>query len=145
MNCHKHRREKMKKIFIILLLAIPFGLFAQDFPVVTGEITDFRNKIWWAYTENWEITVNEFRDNFVDKEIGKWPSDLRGTPYESICQKLFDRHNNADEITAHSRVVIVCDDTYGIICWWWNDNQPFGGNTPQNRLMYFSFFKLKER
>jgi hypothetical protein len=133
----------MKKILVILFLTVPIGLFAQNFPVVTGEITDYRNKIWYQYTEQFETVTIPFFGNYVEKVIGKWPGDLHGTPYESICQRLFDLHNNADEILAYSRVVIVCDDTYGLLAYWWNDNQPFGGNTPQNRLLVFSFFKLK--
>ena len=143
----------MKKIFVILFFTMPIGLFAQNFPVVTGDIgniTDFRNKIWYQYVGmDYEHITVPFFNNFVEKEITNNAMTLRGTQYEAVCQKLFDQHNaanNRGDIGGDSRVVIVCDDTYGIIVYWWNDISSFGNfQSTGNKVMIFRFFKLKER
>ena len=134
----------MKKIFVILFLTLPLGLFAQGYTVLTDDTTDIRNNVWFWSTNylNVDEFLVRFNTTFVKERITDRTSTLP-EPHWTICQNLLNRGRNIALPNAVNRVMIICDDTYGVLIWWWNDTSTFGGSTPGERVMLRYFFRLK--
>ena len=140
----------MKKIFAILLCCISFSVFAQDFHIVPQNFqnTDFRNKLWFFGANSMDdinIFNMRFQEMHIERIIMRDPLDRLREPYRSICVNLLNRGRNIGIPHYPFRIMIICDDRYGVKLLWWDDPSSFGGQGPQERLMAREFFELKAR
>jgi len=139
----------MKKLlFVILMFFIGFSIFAADFHRVPENFqnTNFRNKLWY-YGTNGIGNVDEFLYKFAYLHIERTIEKDRFTglkePYYSICANLLNRGRGIAIPKNNFCIMIICDDKYGVMIFWWDDISSFGGEEPQMRLMFRHFFELK--
>ena len=139
----------MKKLFVILFRFVSVSVFAQEgkYTIFTDDVTDIRYKLWYWGINSMGDGVNEFFSNFdrkfVQRTIAKDDFASLNEPYLSICKNLLDRGRNISIPNLTTRVMIICDDKYGVLLYWWNDTSSFGGEGPQERIMLRHFFELK--
>ena len=138
----------MRKIFILVFCFVSVSVFTQEgkYTILKDVTADVRNNVWYWGTNSME-EVDEFLYKFFyfhkEESIMK---DMFGSMNEfhtAICKKLLDRCRNIAIPNQTFRMMISCDDNYGVMIFWWQDNSTFGGATPQERLMFREFFKLK--
>ena len=142
----------MKKLLVILFCFISFSVFAEELHMVPQDIknTDFHNKRWFWGTQSIGdavfIFMNKFGNSHIERTIAKDNLSSLQEPYRSICKNLLDRGRNTEIPKMTFMVMIICDDKYGVLLYWWNDTQSFGSFQAQGMvLMGRQFFELKRR
>jgi len=142
--------ERMKKILVIILCFISFSLFSEELHYLPENYqnTDLRNKVWFWGT-NSIGNVDEFlykfgyfhnKETISENNLGSLTE-----PYRTICVNLLNRGRGIPIPATTYRFMLICDDKYGVMIFWWNDTSTFGGVDPQLRLMFRHFFELKIR
>ena len=125
-----------------MLLAIPFGLFAQGYSFLTEDITDIRNNVWY-YGSN-SLNADEFMMGFINKFVKERVDITRNVNNlseqdKTICRSLLNRGRNIGIPQAMLMFMIICDDTHGVLLLWMDlPNFP-----SDNKLATRLFFKLK--
>jgi hypothetical protein len=141
----------MRKIFVILFF-ISISVFAQEgkFTRITPNTTDFRNNVWYFGSTEFNVMDNfffTFNRDFVKRTI----SDDEGSnlfvnlnnSYKEILGNLFNRGKGLAFPSHPLRTVIICDDKYGVMIFWWNDTSSFGNYRAGEKIMFRHFFELK--
>ena len=124
----------MKKIFVILLCFFPFSVFAENFRVVPEDFsnTDFHNNIWYFGSNNMDDIdkfLLEFNARFIERTIAKDNFSNLRQPYFSICERLLNRGRGVQIPNLIFSIMIICDDKYGIMLFWWRDSSNFMGGS----------------
>ena len=140
----------MKKILIILLCFISSSIFSQEvkYTRVTDDTRDFRNNVWWygvnSFEEN-ETFLLTFNNRHIERIIAKDNFSNLQEPYYTICKNLLDRGREIQTPSRAFETIIICDDKYGVMLFFWNDTSPavIMGVGPGVKLMFRQFFELK--
>jgi len=136
----------MRKIFVILFCLIMSSVFAEEVHRITDNTTDLRNKLWYYGSNSMDdinIFVTKFGKRYVERYIVKDRLNDLQEPYRTICINLLNRGRAVALPGNTYRTMTICDDRYGVMLLWWNDVSSFGGQDPQERLMFRHFFELK--
>jgi len=135
-----------KPLLVIFLCFISFSVFAEEFHIVTDSTTDFRNKLWY-YGSNSMGDIDEFLNKFgflyIERTIAKDQFNNLREPYYSICANLLNRGRGVSIPDRTFCIMIICDDKYGVMLFWWRDTLSFGDFPAGDKLMLRHFFELK--
>jgi len=143
-------KKEIRKILAILLCLISSSVFSQEgkFTRVTDDTRDFRNNLWY-YGANSFGELDTFLYTFGYRHIERTIAEdnfagLR-EPYYTICANLLNRGRNIAIPDRTFSIMIICDDKYGVMLFWWNDTSPavIMGVGPGQKLMFRHFFELK--
>ena len=143
----------MKKLFLVLFCFISLSVYAtEEVFMVQDNTTDFRSKVWYFGSNNMDVMdsfFHRFNYLYVERTISRDDagSDFNSLrdPYRAALINLLNRGRGIAIPDQIFRVMIVCDDRYGVMLFWWNDTTPatIMGVGPGEKLMFRHFFELR--
>jgi hypothetical protein len=90
-----------------------------------------------------DVFLHRFNYIHVERSIARDNFSRLQEPYYSRLENLLNRGRDIGIPDHIFRIMIICDEQYGVMLFWWSDTMSFGNFPARGEvLMFRHFFRL---